>query len=184
MYESLVVVDFIDQISGATGMDRLVPEDPYEAARCRRWCDKVNRDCCSPYYGVLVPRDEAQRQVHFEELLQGIRDFANEVSKTPGPLFLANMQLSNVDIALFPWAFRYYVLEHYRNYVIPDTPDYQAFHEWYQAMLTLPSVQRTLPDREKYLEHIANYANGTARSKVANAVRRGAAAHELDDRKD
>ncbi|KAI2509847.1 glutathione transferase [Fragilaria crotonensis] len=35
VYESLVTVDFVDQISGATGKDRLVPEDPYEAARCR-----------------------------------------------------------------------------------------------------------------------------------------------------
>lgn len=181
-----MVIDFIDQISGASGRDRLVPEDPYEAARCRRWCDRVNRECCSPYYGVLVPRDDEQRKAHFESLLQGIRDFAKEVSTTPGPLFLANGQLSNVDVALFPWAFRYYVLEHYRGpeFAIPKTPDYQPFHEWYQAMLDTASVQRTLPDRDKYLEHIANYANGTARSKVANAVRRGAAAHELDDRKD
>jgi glutathione S-transferase len=28
------------------------------------------------------------------------------------------------------------------------------------------------------------YADGSARSKVANAVRRGVAAHELDDEKD
>jgi len=49
VYESLVTIDFIDAISGAQGKDRLVPKDPYEAARCRVWADKVNRDCCSPY---------------------------------------------------------------------------------------------------------------------------------------
>ncbi len=85
------------------------------------------------------------------------------------------------------WMWPYFrgpVLEHYRSFVIPQTPDYQAFHEWYQAMLELPSVQRTFPDFQNLLEHYAYYANATARSKVANAVRRGAAAHELDDRKD
>jgi glutathione S-transferase len=42
-------------------------------------------------------------------------------------------------------------------------------------------VVRTLPGKERYLEHIAKYASSSARSKVANAVRRGVAAHELDD---
>mmetsp|Transcript_13506 Transcript_13506/g.31588 ORF Transcript_13506/g.31588 Transcript_13506/m.31588 type:complete len:189 (+) Transcript_13506:229-795(+) len=41
--ESLVTIDFIDAVSGATGTDRLVSEDPYEAARCRVWADRVNR---------------------------------------------------------------------------------------------------------------------------------------------
>lgn len=49
VYESLVCVDFVDAISGAAGPDRLVSEDPYEAARSRIWAEKVNRDCCSPY---------------------------------------------------------------------------------------------------------------------------------------
>ena len=49
VFESLVTIDYIDAVSGATGRDRLNPEDPYLAARCRIWADKVNRDCCSPY---------------------------------------------------------------------------------------------------------------------------------------
>ena len=49
VYESLVTIDYIDTVSGATGKDRLVSEDPYQAARSRIWADKVNRDCCSPY---------------------------------------------------------------------------------------------------------------------------------------
>jgi glutathione S-transferase len=50
--------------------------------------------------------------------------------------------------------------------------------------MNLESVQRTLPDKDRYLEHIKKYADGSARSKVANAVRRGVAAHEFDDDKD
>ena len=34
---------------------------------------------------------------------------------------------------------------------------------------------------QRYLEHIQKYADGSARSKVGNAVRRGVAAHEFDD---
>jgi glutathione S-transferase len=41
VYESLVCIDFIDAVSGATGRDRLVSDDPVEAARGRVWADKV-----------------------------------------------------------------------------------------------------------------------------------------------
>jgi len=190
VYESIVTIDFIDQISGATGPDRLVSEDPYEMARSRVWAEKVNRDCCSPYYGVLVRTEETERREHFDNLIKGLKDFSKELTKKPnksGPLFLDNYQLSNVDLTILPWAFRYYVFEHYRgpDYVIPtDDIELEPYHLWLEHMLTLDSVKRTLPDKDEYLEHIGKYADSSARSKVANAVRRGVAAHELDDEKD
>jgi glutathione S-transferase len=187
VFESLIVVDFIDAVSEATGMDRLVSSNPYEAARSRLWAEKLNRDCCSPYYGVLVRNDESERMESFQTLLKGLKSFSKELRKTSGFLFLADNQLSNADIALIPWAYRYYVLEYYRgkNYAIPtNDPDLKPYHEWYNYVFNLSCVKRTLPDKERYLQHIAKYADSSARSKVANAVRRGAAAHEIDDEKD
>jgi glutathione S-transferase len=186
VHESLVTIEFVDQISGATGNDRLVSEDPYEAARSRVWADKVNRECCSPYYGVLVRKQEEERMEHFETLVKGLTSFSKELTKTRGPLFLADAQLSNVDLALLPWAFRYYVFEHYRgpNYVIPLSAELEPYREWYDHVINLDCVKRTLPDKDRYLEHIGKYADSSARSKVANAVRRGVAAHELNDEKD
>jgi glutathione S-transferase len=188
VWESLVTVDYIDMVSQAQGRDRLVPFDnPYETARCRIWSDKVNRECCSPYYDVLVRQDSKERLEYFQKLLVGLSAFSKELEKTSGPTFLADSQLSNVDIALIPWAFRYYVLQHYcgPEFVISRTnPQLQSYHAWYDHVMQLECVRRTLPDRDRYLDHIRKYADGTARSKVANAVRRGVAAHELDDAKD
>lgn len=187
VFESLIVVDFIDAISGAAGEDRLVSSNPYEAARSRMWAEKLNRDCCSPYYGVLVRTDEADRMKAFQALLKGLKSFSQELRKTSGFLFLAENQLSNADIALIPWAYRYYVLEYYRGkqYAIPSNdPDLEPYHQWCNYVFNLSCVKRTLPDKDRYLEHIAKYADSSARSKVANAVRRGAAAHEIDDEKD
>ena len=136
--------------------------------------------------GVLVRKLDEERWEHFEKLLQGLCNFSKELEKTPGPTFLADGQLSNVDLTLIPWAFRYYVLTHYRgpNFAIPESLDFAAYHRWYDHVMSLDSVKRTLPDKDKYLEHIFKYADGSARSKVANAVRRGVSAHELDDEKD
>jgi glutathione S-transferase len=198
VYESLVTIDYIDMVANAstssttttdaTNPQWLVPyHDPYEVARCRIWVEKVNRECCSPYYDVLVRQDPIERQLYFQKLLQGISSFAQELTKTSGPTFLSNAQFCNVDIALIPWAYRYYVLEHYcgSEFVVPiNDPIYEPYHTWYNYVMQLEYVQRTLPNRDQYLDHIQKYANGTARSKVANAVRRGVAAHELDDDQD
>lgn len=65
-----------------------------------------------------------------------------------------------------------------------DEASLAAYTEWHDHVMRLPAVVRTLPDKARYLEHIAKYATSSARSKVANAVRRGVAAHELDDELD
>lgn len=189
VWESLIAIDYIDQVANAQDLTQrlVIQNDPYQAARCRLWSDKVNRECCSPYYGVLVRQSATDRRDHFAQLVRGLQSFAIELSRTSGPLFLPHGQLSNVDLALFPWAYRYYVLEHYRG---PDfalsrnTALLAPYFTWYDHMLSLECVQRTLPDRDRYLDHIQKYADGTARSKVANAVRRGVAAHDFDDDKD
>ena len=141
---------------------------------------------CKYYSGVLVRKDDSERKTHFDQLVNGLKQFSNELSKTSGPVFLPDGQLSSVDLALIPWAYRYYVLAHYRgpDYTIPLSTELEPYHVWYHHVMNLDSVKRTLPDKDKYLEHIMKYADGSARSKVANAVRRGVAAHELDDEKD
>jgi glutathione S-transferase len=72
VYESIVTIEYLDAISGAQGKDRLVSEDPFLAARARVWADKVNRECCSPYYGVLVRKEESERREHFDNLIKGL----------------------------------------------------------------------------------------------------------------
>jgi glutathione S-transferase len=93
-------------------------------------------------------------------------------------------QLSMVDCMLLPHAFRYFAIEHYRgeSFAIPRTAEFEPFHRWRDAMVETASVARTLPDKGRYIEHVRKYAEGTARSMVANAVRAGKAAHEMGEK--
>ena len=131
-------------------------------------------------------KEDAERREHFDSLVKGLEAFSKQLTTTSGPTFLPEAQLSSVDITLIPWAFRFYVFETYRgpDFKIPETSELEAYHAWYDHVMNLDSVKRTLPEKDRYLEHIMKYADGSARSKVANAVRRGVAAHELDDEKD
>lgn len=164
VYESLVTIDYIDAIANAPEYHKLNPTDPYLAAKCRIWADKVNKDCCSPYYGVLVRTDDKERKEHFNKLIDGLKSFSNEIEKNSGSgdTFLGNGRLSNVDVALMPWAWRFYIFEHYRGpeFAIPyDEPELHAYKMWYDHVFSLDAVKRTLPDKDRYLEHIAKYAD-------------------------
>jgi glutathione S-transferase len=117
----------------------------------------------------------------------GLRAFSREIERngSDGRGFLGGGRLSSADVSLMPWAYRYYIFEHYRGYSIPvNDPALHAYWEWHNWAFSLDSVRRTLPDKGRYLEHIGKYADSSARSKVANAVRRGVAAHEIEDDKD
>lgn len=186
--ESLVSIEFVDELVNG-GSTPIMPTCPYERAKARVAADVVNKHICSKYYHVLVRQDKREQQEGFEALLKGIEAFGGELQddKDSGPFFGGNMTPGLVDYALFPWAHRIPVFEHYRgkNFAIPkNTNNLKKYHKWLDAMTQLPHVKKTLPPWDDYLKHIGRYADGSARSKVANAVRDGRDAHQYDDEKD
>lgn len=167
VHESLVTIEYVDELAARSGdpaerATPLLPTDPAERARCRLAMDWVNRKLCSPYYTMLVRTDPGERRAAFDTLLEDIATFSRDRQGT----FYCGDTLSAPDVAFLPWASRFYILEHYRNFVIPDEGDLKGYHEWLRAALALPEVARTMPDRARYLEHIGRYADASARSKV------------------
>jgi hypothetical protein len=83
--------------------------------------------------------------------------------------------LSYVDIALIPFACRFDSLEQYHGseYRIPnDTVALQAYHQWYDYVMTLPAVVGTLPDKTQFLHHIRKFVEHRANtgSQLAQIV--------------
>jgi len=101
--------------------------------------------------------------------------------KGRGP-FWHGPDLGAVDVALAPWAVRYHALEHYRGpaFRLPlEDPELAGYARWLDATTSHPSVAPTIPDKQRYLDHVSKYADGSAKSKVGDAVRSGRPAHEL-----
>lgn len=187
VHESLVCIEFVDELAmlrGSTAAS-LMPSCPYERARARIAAERLSKTVCSSYYKVLVRTDHSERLEGFAEILDGLITFTREKKG----LFWNGESIGLPDCVLLPYAYRLYVLEHYRGpeFRVPTTGNdgiWDKYREWLEAACSLPSVTRTLPDKDRYLTHIAKYADGRARSKVGNAVRRGVAAHNYDDRLD
>jgi len=184
--ESSVCIEFIDELAQANGSQAptLLPSDPFERARARVAADRMNKTVTSSYYRCLVREEPEEREEAFAQILNGLEEFT---SARRGTFWNGDDGIGLVDCVLLPYAFRLYALEHYRGaaFAVPTSGGknsvWERYHEWLNTCVALPSVAKTLPDKTRYLEHVAKYAEGKARSKVGNAVRRGKAAHEYDD---
>lgn len=181
VYDSLTCVQFAEDLanSGAVvGRSPLLPNDPVQRARARMWAEWVDKNLCSPFYSVLVPKEVERRQAGFEKLREGLRMFQANIK---GPFFLGE-ELSIVDVAAIPWAHRIFtcsIIDLYRG------PDFKLDREelapllrWLEACLALDSVSATLADKERLIDTYKRYADGTAESKVADAVRAGKNAND------
>ena len=183
--ESAVCIEFINEIAElhGTSAPSLLPTDPFDRAAARIAADRVNKTVTSGYYASLVRLDDEDRRAGFDQILDGLRRFTSESRGD----FWGGDSIGLVDCMLLPYAYRLYALEHYRGFKVPRSGEgglWERYHAWLERAIALPYVASTLPEKQRYLEHVAKYAEGKARSKVGNAVRRGAAAHEYDDDKD
>ena len=69
--------------------------------------------------------------------------------------------------------FRIFILTHYRGFDVPRTPEFERFHKWFEAVNSLDFVRKTKADNQKLIEFEAKYADNTAQSEAATAVRKG-----------
>lgn len=183
IHDSLTCVEFADDLArsgGAPGGTPLLPQDPVLRARARMSAEWVNKSLCSPFYKVLVLKDQSARRENFAKLVEGFQQYQADIA---GPYFLGE-RLSIVDIAAIPWAYRILTcrtLEVYRgeDFKLEHGRDFSKLRRWLDACLALESVQRTLAEPQPLVDTYKRYADGTAQSKVAEAVRTGGSAHDV-----
>lgn len=185
VYDSLTCVQFADDLAAAGELPLdvsppLLPTEPVMRARARMWAEWVDKNLCSPFYSILVPKDVERRKEGFAKLRRGLEKFQENIK---GPLF-SGEHLSIVDIAAIPWAYRIFtcgIIETYRG---PDFAltrvDFERVYDWLEACLALPCVAATLAERTALVDTYKRYADGTAESRVADAVRAGKTASDHD----
>lgn len=175
VYESLICVEYIDEccVGDDSVVNKLLPGPASQRARCRMWADFCSKKIIAPFYRLLMKKTDDERQTAKEEILAGLKTFGTECK---GPFFLGDT-FGLVDISLAPWLVggRLKVLEHYRHFSIPNTSDYAKFHEWSEAVEHHPSFAATVCDVERLIGSYKRYADGTAKSQVGDAVRKGTA---------
>lgn len=203
LYESIVIAEYLDEHFSDESRygTRLLPSgddalSAYERARCRLWIDHISSRIVPAFYRFLQHTPEKNDSYTIEdaraELLNQMKTFfrqviemdqeRGELSEGKGPWFLGS-RFSLVDITLIPWAFRLFLIDHYKKpdgVGIPekgkggeDEEAWERWRAWESAMKQHDSVTRTLSDKEKYIDVYKRYAEDETGSQVGHATRSG-----------
>ncbi|MFT5658865.1 MAG: glutathione S-transferase [Gammaproteobacteria bacterium] len=134
-------------------------DHPNQRAEQKYWMDHVSNNITPRFYRFLRAVEPNQKQAESrDKMLAGMITISEAMDST-GPFFNGD-ELSAVDIAFFPFAFRIdQLLGIYRDFKLPtDTAVWRRYHEWYNAVLNHPSFKATATDHDNYTDRlIAHY---------------------------
>ncbi|XP_078346836.1 uncharacterized protein LOC144632109 [Oculina patagonica] len=169
IYESPVCIEYVDEAWPSE--PRLMPTDPYKRAHSRIWGDFIGKKIIPSFYGLLMKQSEAEQQEIKIKLTSYLLDLVKAMDPK-GPFFQGE-KIGYVDIMLAPYGARFFILKHYRGFEVPNSEEFERFHVWWEAVRNVPAVKVTLQDDSKLLDIYQRYADGSAKSKVAEAIRKG-----------
>jgi len=135
----------------------------------------VTKKIVPRYYAFLQKQSEIERKEISDQLIDALRVLFTDpiIAGSAGP-YLAGSKLTYAVIMLAPFALRFgTVLKRYRNFEIPSTPEWTRYNQWLDAIRNDPSIKATLADDEKLITFYARYADNSAQSLVADAIRKG-----------
>ncbi len=160
--ESNRVVEYLEDLQP---QNPIFADQPNQRAEQKYWMDHIGNKIVPYFYQFLKAVEVDQKQAQSREnLLEGIVTIA-EAMDHKGPFF-DGPELSAVDIAFFPFAFRIEtLLGECRNFKVPtDTAVWRRYHQWYKAVLEHPTFKATATDHEDYanrlIEHYLPYSLG------------------------
>lgn len=178
VFESLEGMDFLGRMKFSAKNDES-PITNFTSTSLFSEAQWANKAVCSPFYRCLVPQEKETQDQGWCDLQQGLKEFCSKTKKRKGTNWPTN-PIDIVDLTVFPWIHRLYVLEHYRGYKLSDNSQYvNDVQFWYENMKKSESIQKTLASDDDLLASYARYARGTAQSLVGEAVRQGKEAHEI-----
>ena len=172
VYESSVCIEYIDEEWDTD--KHLLPGDAYQRAHVRILSDHISKKVVPPFYHLLMKKSEEERTAAKQQLTDALKLLFRELDSSKGPLF-GGQALNMVDIMLFPFAYRFQVILPYYRDFSPPSEGLEQYHQWYAAACKCSSVCGTMPDDKKLVESYKRYAEDTADSRVADAVRKGTA---------
>uniref|UniRef100_A0A914ULK2 Uncharacterized protein n=1 Tax=Plectus sambesii TaxID=2011161 RepID=A0A914ULK2_9BILA len=173
IWESGVILEYLDDVY--PDRPNLLPNEPFLRAQDRMWVDHTNKKIIPSYMQLLMGQTDEKRKEAAEKLLQEIQFIFDNASFAEGPFLSGDgHKLGLIDIYLAPFGVRIKpVLGTHRHFEIPS--NWSTFHKWVTAIKSHPSVQPTCASDEKLIEHTRKYAENTAQSELATAIRTGTA---------
>nr|OQO27917.1 hypothetical protein B0A51_06416 [Rachicladosporium sp. CCFEE 5018] len=177
LYESNVICEFLEEAYPDHG-PKLLPDDVYLRAKCRIWMDWCGSRFIPAWHRYLQFQpmtDKSGLEKAKSDFLAVLKELGSELHPT-GPWFLGE-QISLVDFVIAPWVLRLWVFGHFKGgFELPgesEGKEWGRLARWITALEGRKSISGVMSEEEKYYSIYQRYADDTAQSELAKAVRSG-----------
>ena len=170
--ESMVMLRYFDErLPEPTVRQR----DPYRHA-IESMLTAMEGDFCARGYLFVMNQDPARRDTHRDAMLAQYRrldDFL--VHHSPGGTFLFD-GFGWAETVFTPFFMRFWFLEYYEDFDLPDTGEYARVRRWRDACLAHPAAQQVT--REEIVKVYYDYAKGSGNGALLAGRRKSSFSFE------
>jgi len=152
--ESLVILQYFEDIYPGRPVAQ---RDPYRRA-VENMLTQMAGDFVGPGYGWLMNQDPARRETCRTDMLRQyaqLNDFL--LAHAPAGPFLFE-DFGWAEAVFTPFFARFWFLEYYEDFELPDEPRYARVREWVAACLAHPAAQQV--SKEEVVKLYYDYAKG------------------------
>lgn len=152
--ESLVLLGFLDETIGDASVRR---PDPQQHATEQMLISREGPFTTAGYLHVMN-QDRSARESHENMLLALYRDLNSflEEHNPKGPWLFEEFGLA--EAVFTPMFMRFWFLDYYEDFSLPDSGDYRRVTQWREACLEHPAAQQVT--REEIVKLYYDYAMG------------------------
>ena len=156
--ESLVILRYADE---AFPLPQVARTDPYERGVERLTIERAG-DFTMAGYLMVMNRDRAKAEENRQALLghyAWLDDFLRH--HNPGGTYLFD-DFGLADLVYTPMFMRFWFLDYYEGFDLPDTPDFARVRRWRDACVAHPAAQQVCFDQivKLYYDYAVGSGNG------------------------
>jgi glutathione S-transferase len=172
--ESLVILQYLEDVFPSPAVAQ---REPYRRA-VENMLVRLEGEFVAKGYGWVMNQDPARREALREGMLQQYRrldDFL--VEHSTGGRFLFE-QFGWAEAVFTPMFVRFWFLEYYEGFELPDEPGYRRVREWVDACRAHPAAQQV--SREEVVKLYYDYAKGAGNGALLPGRRQSSFVFEPD----
>jgi len=154
--ESNRVLEYLEHAYPMQGP--LLSQEPSAQAEQKHWIDFIGKYITPYFYRYLKSQSADSEQLRAKKALElGLYEFSQAMDHR-GPFF-NGANISAVDIALYPFAYRIQLLlKHYKAYQLPATDAvWKRYEDWFTALLKSANFENTLGDKPSYDQRLIDF---------------------------
>ncbi|CAN6454075.1 unnamed protein product [Victoria cruziana] len=151
--ESLVILDYIDDVWLSPGLPAILPRDPYDRATARFWAAYVDEKIFAPMKETLITESEEKRKDLVESIFVGLGWMEEALNKCgKGGKFFGGETIGFMDLALGSLVSWLRAMEMSSGMKFLDPNRTPKLAVWAESFCEADSVRAVLPDPVKLAE--------------------------------